>query len=111
MHDKLSLVVPALVTELCKQLEVLRDDTWVKCIIPIFPLKMCGEGTMLKCRKRKVDSDKSVHMENDSPTPLIYEPFDTLANELKIIKEISEFDAYLKDQRNKKSQLENLEKG
>ncbi|KAG5590102.1 hypothetical protein H5410_040616 [Solanum commersonii] len=49
---------------------------------------MKGEGTMVKIKKRKVDSSMSVHMEDDFPAPLVVESFDSLACEWWIIKEI-----------------------
>uniref|UniRef100_M1DX14 Uncharacterized protein n=1 Tax=Solanum tuberosum TaxID=4113 RepID=M1DX14_SOLTU len=46
MHDSISLLIPSLITELCKQVEVevLLDDTWMEPKILIFPLKMCVGG-------------------------------------------------------------------
>ncbi|KAG5571663.1 hypothetical protein H5410_061429 [Solanum commersonii] len=96
------LVVPSLSTELCKRAEVdvLPGDNWIEPKNPIFAHKMHGEGTLIKSKKRKVDSGKSVHVEDNFPIP-------STAN---IYVPQSEFDAYLKDQRKQKSQLTNLEK-
>lgn len=55
---------------------------------PIFPLKMRGEGTMVKSKTRKVNSSKSVHVEDGTPTPPVLGPFESLASELRIVKEI-----------------------
>ncbi|KAG5576193.1 hypothetical protein H5410_056327 [Solanum commersonii] len=54
----LSLVVLSLITELCKwaEVEVLLGDTWMEPKHQIFPIKMHGEGTIVKIKKRKVDS-------------------------------------------------------
>ncbi|KAH0722620.1 hypothetical protein KY290_005270 [Solanum tuberosum] len=93
---------------------------------------MRGKGTVVKIKKRKVDSDKSMHIvKDDSPTPPIVVPFESLTSELWILKELvtrllqrssdsssgpvsyflqSEFHAYLKDQRKQKAQLANLDK-
>ncbi|KAH0773502.1 hypothetical protein KY290_010639 [Solanum tuberosum] len=54
----------------------------------IFPLKMCGEGTVVKRKKRKVDSSKYVHVDDDSPILPVLGPFESLASELNIMKEI-----------------------
>ncbi|KAH0706004.1 hypothetical protein KY285_010536 [Solanum tuberosum] len=85
---------------------------------------MCGKGTVVKIKKRKIDSSKYVHVDDDSPIPPVLGPFESLASELNIVKEIvarlpqgpgesssgprsyvpqSEFDAYLIDQRKQKS--------
>ncbi|KAG5591041.1 hypothetical protein H5410_041555 [Solanum commersonii] len=88
-------------------------------------------GTNVKRKKKKDDSGKSIHVEEDSPIPPVLGPFESLASELKIVKDIvtnlsqgsgesssrpvsyvpqSEFDAHFKDQKKQKAQLANLEK-
>ncbi|KAH0642234.1 hypothetical protein KY290_033830 [Solanum tuberosum] len=92
---------------------------------------MSEGGTDVKSKKKKVDSGKSIHVEEDFPIPPVLGPFESLASELKIVKDIvtklpqgsgesssgpvsyvpqSEFDAYFKDQRKQKARLANLEK-
>ncbi|KAH0709288.1 hypothetical protein KY284_010715 [Solanum tuberosum] len=61
MHDSISLVVPSLITELCKQVEV---------------------------EKRKIDYVKSVHVEDDSLLPPVGGDFESLASELRVVKEL-----------------------
>ncbi|KAH0746165.1 hypothetical protein KY285_007822 [Solanum tuberosum] len=56
------------------EVEVLLGDTWVEPKNPIFPLKICGEDMVVKSKKRKVDSCKYVHVEDDSPIPPIVGP-------------------------------------
>ncbi|KAK6782255.1 hypothetical protein RDI58_020051 [Solanum bulbocastanum] len=87
------------------------------------------KGHDVKSKKKKVDSEKSIHVEEDSPIPPVLDPFESLASELKIVKDLvtpqglgesssgpvsyvpqSEFDAHFKDQRKHKAQLANLEK-
>ncbi|KAG5571243.1 hypothetical protein H5410_061009 [Solanum commersonii] len=131
MHNTLSLVVPSLIMELCKRakVEVLPSDTWMEPKIFIFPLKMRGEGLVVKIKKMKIDYDKSVHVVDDSPMHPVVGPFYSLASELRVVQELveklpqgtsessagprsyvpqSEFDAYLSDQGKQKSQLANL---
>ncbi|KAH0746080.1 hypothetical protein KY285_007737 [Solanum tuberosum] len=95
-HDSLSLVVLSLITKLCKwaEVEVLLGDTWVEPKHQIFPIKMHGEGTILKIKKRKVDSGRP----GESSTKSVSYVFQ------------HEFDAYLSNQKKQKAQLANLEK-
>ncbi|KAH0642060.1 hypothetical protein KY290_035212 [Solanum tuberosum] len=104
MHDILSLVVPSFITKLCNraEVEVLSGETLMHPNNPIFPLKMCGEGMVVKSKKRKVDSRKSIHVDDDSPAPPIVVPFESLESESCIVKEIVT--------RKQKAQLINLEK-
>ncbi|KAH0730013.1 hypothetical protein KY289_001201 [Solanum tuberosum] len=92
---------------------------------------MCGEGLVVKSKKRKIESGKSGHVDDDSPRTLVVGPFESLASELRVVKELVakppqgpsesstgtryyvpqiEFDAYLIDQRKQKAQLANFEK-
>ncbi|KAK6773809.1 hypothetical protein RDI58_029048 [Solanum bulbocastanum] len=133
MHETLSLVVLSLIMELSKwaEVEVISSDTLMEPKHFIFPLKMRGEGLVVKSKKMKIDSDKSVHVEDDSPIPPAVGLFEPLASELRVVQELvaklpqgpgessagtrsyvpqSEFDAYLSDQGKQKYQLANLEK-
>ncbi|KAH0776652.1 hypothetical protein KY290_008063 [Solanum tuberosum] len=85
VHDSMTLVVPSMIMELCirAEVELLPGDTWMEPKNPIFPLKMCGEGTVVKSKKRKVDS-----VEDDSPMPPVVGPFGSLASELRVVKEL-----------------------
>ncbi|KAH0743246.1 hypothetical protein KY290_031239 [Solanum tuberosum] len=71
MCDNPSLVIPFLITKLCKQtvVEVLLGNTWIEPNNQIFPIMMRGKGSALKSRRRKIDSDKSVHADYDNPIP------------------------------------------
>ncbi|KAG5630914.1 hypothetical protein H5410_002631 [Solanum commersonii] len=71
MHGIISLVVPLLITEICKWAEVEQE---------------------------KKDSGKSVHVEDDPPRTPVMGPFESLASELRVVKE------------KKKAQLANFEK-
>ncbi|KAG5585905.1 hypothetical protein H5410_046339, partial [Solanum commersonii] len=119
MLDSLSLIVPSMISKLCKRVkvEILLGDTCMEPKNMIFPRKMCGEGSVVKRKMRKMDYGKFVHVEDDSPIPSIMGPFTSLASELRIVKDIirsyvtqREFDASLSSQRKKKPQLVNLEK-
>ncbi|KAH0706094.1 hypothetical protein KY285_012248 [Solanum tuberosum] len=61
MHDSISLLIPSLITELCKQVEV---------------------------EKRKIDYVKSVHVEDDSLLPPVGGDFESFASELRVVKEL-----------------------
>ncbi|KAK6782020.1 hypothetical protein RDI58_019816 [Solanum bulbocastanum] len=104
MHDILSVVIPSLITELFNRAEVelLPGETLMDPKNPIFPLIMCGEGMVVKSKKRKVDSRKSIHVDDDSSTPPIVGLFESLESESCIVKEIVT--------RKQNTQLTNLEK-
>ncbi|KAK6773791.1 hypothetical protein RDI58_029029 [Solanum bulbocastanum] len=57
-HDSLSLIFPSLITKLYKhgEVEVLPIDNWVEIKNQIFPLKIRGEGAVMKRKKRKTNS-------------------------------------------------------
>lgn len=90
MLDSLSLIVLSMISKLCKRakVEILLGDTCMEPKNMIFPLKMCGEGSVVKTKMRKMDYGKSVHVEDDSPIPSIMGPFTSLASELRIVKDI-----------------------
>ncbi|KAK6775731.1 hypothetical protein RDI58_026732 [Solanum bulbocastanum] len=90
---------------------------------------MCGEVSMVKIKKRKIHSIKSVNVEDDSPMSPVVGPFEYLTSELRVVKESMaklpqglgessagprsyvpqcKFDAYISDKRKQKSQLGNL---
>ncbi|KAH0672636.1 hypothetical protein KY290_024865 [Solanum tuberosum] len=48
----------------------------------------CGEGIMVKIKKRNVDSGKFVHVEDDTHTPPIVGPFESLARKMLILNNI-----------------------
>ncbi|KAH0682722.1 hypothetical protein KY290_021320 [Solanum tuberosum] len=89
------------------------------------------EGTILKIKKRKVDSGMSIHVEEDSAIAMVLRPFESLAIELKMVKEIvmnlpqglgesssgpvsyspqHEFDGYLSYQRKQRGHIASLKK-
>ncbi|KAH0738178.1 hypothetical protein KY290_036883 [Solanum tuberosum] len=49
---------------------------------------MQAESTMVKSKKRKIDVGTSVQVEEDFPIPPILGPYESLASELKNVKEI-----------------------
>ncbi|KAG5631943.1 hypothetical protein H5410_003660 [Solanum commersonii] len=46
------------------------------------------EGTIVKIKKRKVDSGMSIHVEEDSVIPMVLGPFESLNIELKMREKI-----------------------
>ncbi|KAH0644970.1 hypothetical protein KY284_032854 [Solanum tuberosum] len=71
---------------------------------------MSEGGTNVKSKKKKDDSGKSIHVEEDSPIPPVLGPFESLASELKIVKDIVTKLPQGSDQRKQKARLANLEK-
>ncbi|KAH0642104.1 hypothetical protein KY290_033705 [Solanum tuberosum] len=71
---------------------------------------MPGEGTVVKSKKRKGNSGNYIRMEEDSSIPPVLGPFEPLASESKIMKDIVTKLPQRLDQRNRKAQLANLEK-
>ncbi|KAK6780079.1 hypothetical protein RDI58_022263 [Solanum bulbocastanum] len=71
MLDSLSLIFPYVILELCKRAKVqmLPGDTCMEPKIMIVPLKMCGEGSVVKIKMWKMDYGKSMRVEDDSPIP------------------------------------------
>ncbi|KAG5590635.1 hypothetical protein H5410_041149 [Solanum commersonii] len=70
------------------EVEVLLVEIRVEPKHQIFPLKMPCEGTVVKSKKRKGDSGNYIRMEEDSSIPPVLGPFEPLASELKIMKDI-----------------------
>ncbi|KAG5595495.1 hypothetical protein H5410_036727 [Solanum commersonii] len=118
MCDNLSLVVPSLSMKLCRQtlVVVLSGNTWIEPNNKIFPIMMCGKGSVLKSRRRKIDSDKSVHADYDYPIAPNLGSFqvfsksgESSSKKISFVPQ-SQFDADLIDQRKQEAQLPNLDK-
>lgn len=90
LHDSLSLIFPFLITELCKraELEEAPKDNGVSPRAPIIPLKVRGDGTTTKSKRRKVDSGKSLSVEESSTRPSMVGPFESLGNDLRVVRDL-----------------------
>lgn len=77
----------SLINELCKWVgvEEFKENNWVELTTQIFSLKKQGEVTSTKCKKRKIDSGKSLQVETDSYRPSSARPFEVLTIELRIV--------------------------
>lgn len=55
---------------------------------PIYPLKICGKGSVLMTRKRMIDLGKSVYSDVDSSRPSSAGTFKELLSQMQIVKEL-----------------------
>lgn len=113
------------------EVEEEPKDNWVSLRAPIFSLKARGEGTTRKSKRQKVDFGKSMSIKESSTRPLMVGPFESLANELRVVQHLVKnlpqgsseayrephsfipqktLDVYLEDHRKKKAQLSCLDK-
>lgn len=83
-HGIPMLMFPSLITELFKRVEVEKylGDNQISSKTLIYPLKMHGEVTTSKNKKRKINLGKSVDDDLESWSPSSAKPFEDLSSQM-----------------------------
>lgn len=90
IHGGTNLFDPCLITELCKRqrLEEYASDTCVCPSAPIYPLRIWGEGTLQKSKKRNINLEEPTCSEPEPNRPTTMGPLEEIGVNVVTIKEL-----------------------